>query len=75
MVFGMEHERILRGFGVAGLVIGSLLAIFGGLAGEAGRLAAGYAFLITASAGYLLIGLAVRGVMRRRRTRATQLGA
>jgi hypothetical protein len=62
----MEHERILRAFGLAGLAIGALAAMFSDFAGDAGRFAAGYGFLTAVSAAYLLIGLAVRHALRRR---------
>lgn len=57
----------LWGFGWAGLLVGSLLAVLGLVdAGETAQLAGGYGLLMTGAAVYLLGGLGVRGALARR---------
>jgi len=57
----------LWGFGWAGLVVGSLLAVLGFVdGGEVARMAVGYGLLMAGAAVYLLGGLGVRRALARR---------
>ena len=69
----MGHERLLGAVGVAGLAFGLLVMIAGRLGGELEGLLSGYGSLVIASAAYMLIGLAVRRQVARRRTASSSV--
>ena len=62
----MTHERVLRGFGLFGLAVGIGAMAAGSAAGELAGFVTGYGLLVVLSAGYLLIGLALRAAFGRR---------
>ena len=62
----MTHDRVLTAAGLAGFVFGLAVTAAGGVGGEFGQLMSGYGLLVTGSAAYLLVGLAVRRLLARR---------
>ena len=66
MVRAMERHRLLRGFGWFGLAVGMGAMAAGSVAGELAGFVTGYGLLVVLSSAYLLIGLALRGLVARR---------
>lgn len=67
----MQRNQFLRRFGLVGLVLGLATFVIAPFVGELGGMLVGYGSLVVFSAGYLLVGLAIRDRLRHR-TRTTR---